>query len=83
MRKAHQSSALEDGGMRSYYTIRNGIYFRKNYLCDRPIVFRLNVAGFLAGQFAKAVVGGKWQAYRKVLRAVKDGWQGRLGEVKD
>jgi len=75
---------LGDGDFRVFYSTRNNAYFEK---CARDggggLMRRFNRALYLAALRARAAMVGRKQRFDLLLRAIRDGEQGRLGEHPD
>lgn len=67
----------------SYYALRNTIYFSKKYLRKNKPVYFLNKALFLCFITIIGVLRGKMHRLKIIMRAVKDGENGRLGFNRD
>lgn len=71
--------ARSDAALRIYYGIRNAVYFGACCKqCDR-FVFLINLYVYLAAISMRAILAGRNDRCRLVMRAAKDGLAGRLG----
>jgi hypothetical protein len=72
-----------DGDFRAFYSTRNNAYFERSAAGPQHLVRALNRALYLLVLQARAVTAGRMGRFRLLMRAVKDGEAGRLGEHAD
>lgn len=80
----------EDVFVRQYYTVRNRAFFETHSLeWGRSILYWLNASSYLVLLSVQAFLlwflGYRlaWQALTTVFQAARDGWQSRLGRVRE
>lgn len=79
--KLGRSIYLDQWSFRSYYQVRNSIFFNLNTAVTNPGIFQLNKSLYLFGQWIISILTGKQRNYTKFLKAVHDGLAGNLGLV--
>lgn len=76
-----RSVYLDLWSFRTYYQVRNSVYFYDQVNVDNRLVYGLNKWLFLTGQWLISRITAKQANYSKLLKAVEDGLSGRLGMV--
>jgi len=76
-----RSVYLDLWSFRTYYQVRNSVYFYDQANVTNRAVYRLNKCLFLAGQWLISRITAKGANYGKLLKAIEDGLAGRLGMV--
>ncbi|OCL87036.1 Galactofuranosyl transferase GlfT2 [Aliarcobacter thereius] len=72
---------LTDGNeFRVYYSVRNQIYFQKNFLVNNNIIFFLNGISYFSILFILSLVFFKLNRFKTIFNAFKDGLLGKMGE---
>lgn len=79
--KAFHSHLLDLWSFRTYYAIRNRMYFYVKVAVRSPFVFRLNKGLYMGYLWLISKLSGKQSEYRKLVSAVNDGLQGKLGKA--
>ena len=69
----------EGSDLQAWYGVRNRVYFEANSLRTNRPLFYANATMQLAILGAIALLSGKWNRYRLVHGATRDGLSGRLG----
>jgi GT2 family glycosyltransferase len=72
-----------DGDFRAFYSTRNNAHFERQAAGAQHPVRALNRAVYLLALRARAMAAGRMARFRLLMRAVKDGEAGRLGEHAD
>jgi GT2 family glycosyltransferase len=72
-----------DGDFRAFYSTRNNAHFERSAAGPRHWVRALNRAIYLLLLRARAMMAGRTARFDLLLRAVRDGEAGRLGEHAD
>ncbi len=72
---------LEEGGFKAYYSTRNLTWFLWKNLSPNPVLFLFNGVIYLGYLLLLAIISKRMKAFGTVLRAVKDGLQGKLGKT--
>jgi GT2 family glycosyltransferase len=76
-----RSRYLQQADFRSYFTIRNFIFFAKNSLVTNHFLFRTNILIYTSYLFIIAIASGKLREFKLFCRAVKDGYNGYLDKT--
>lgn len=76
-----RSVYLDLWSFRTYYQVRNSVYFYDRLNVSNRLVYGINKWLFLTGQWLISRITAKQANYRKFLEAVEDGLAGRLGIV--
>ncbi|WP_069659635.1 glycosyltransferase [Arcticibacter eurypsychrophilus] len=79
--KPWRSIYLDQWSFRSYYQVRNSIFFNSTTAVTNPVIYQLNKSLYLFGQRIVSILTGKQKNYTKFLKAVHDGLTGNLGLV--
>ncbi|EOR93118.1 Glycosyl transferase, family 2 [Arcticibacter svalbardensis MN12-7] len=79
--KPWRSIFLDQWSFRSYYQVRNSIFFNSNTAVTNPLIYQLNKSLYLFGQRIISILTAKQKNYTKFLKAVHDGLAGNLGLV--
>ena len=74
-----RSVYLDLWSFRTYYLMRNSIYFFAKFNITNRLVYGVNKYLFLFGQWLLSKLTSKQENYKKLLMAVKDGINGNLG----
>jgi GT2 family glycosyltransferase len=80
-RKFLHSIHLDLWNFRTFYLIRNGIYFYKLNASERPLIFNINKFLFMTWLKLLSIAGAKQNEYKKLSAAVHDGLAGNLGKA--
>ena len=80
-RKVLHSQLVDQWNFRTYYHIRNRMFFYANNFITSSLVFKLNKSLYLAYLKIISMVSSKGGEYKKLLVAVKDGLSGNLGKA--
>lgn len=76
-----RSVYLDLWSFRTYYQVRNSVYFHDRVQVTNRTLYDINRWLFLKGQLLISKLSGKEANYTKLLKAVEDGLTGRLGVV--
>ncbi len=79
VKRIWRSVYLDLWSFRTYYLVRNSIYFYKKFNVDNKVVYGINKWLFLSGQWIISKVTAKQENYKALLCAVHDGLTGRMG----
>lgn len=79
--KPFRSHLLDQWSFRTYYHVRNRLYFYSRVAKKNPVLFTINKVLYLAFLKLLSVMSNKQSAYKKLLAAVDDGLNGRLGKA--
>jgi GT2 family glycosyltransferase len=82
-RKFLHSIHLDLWNFRTFYLIRNGVYFYKLNASKRLLIFNFNKLLFMSWLKFLSIVGSKQTEYKKLAAAVHDGLKGDLGKASD
>lgn len=80
-KKAFHSHLLDQWGFRTYYAVRNRMYFYSRVAVKSPFMFKINKKLYLTYLQFLSLLSSKQKEYNKLLSAVEDGLQGKLGKV--
>jgi len=80
-RKFFHSHLLDQWNFRTYYHVRNRMFFYSNNFIRNKLVFNLNKALYLGYLKVISLISSKGEAYSKLLTAVKDGLEEKLGKA--
>ena len=80
-KKMFRSQLLDLWSFRTYYHIRNRMYFYSKHTIHNKFIFKLNKTLFLLNLRIISVLSHKNAAYQKLKQAVDDGLNGRLGKA--
>src|SRR5882762_4403893 len=80
-RKPFHAQLLDQWNFRTYYAIRNRMYFYSRVAIQNNLVFKINKALYLAYLQIISLLSSKAEQYKKLRSAVNDGLNGRLGKV--
>ncbi len=75
------SPTLDLWNFRTYYQVRNGVYFSSRNAVTNSTIFALNKYLYLAGHKVISIFSSKGRNYKKLVKAVNDGLSGRLGQA--
>jgi len=73
------SHLLDQWNFRTYYHVRNRIYFYSRVAIQNKFMFKINKVLYLAFLRMISVLSSKRTAYNKLVNAVNDGLNGNLG----
>jgi GT2 family glycosyltransferase len=79
--KPFHSHLLDQWSFRTYYAVRNRMYFYSRVAVQNKLIFKINKALYLAYLFIVSLLSLKTKQYKKLLSAVNDGLNGKLGKV--
>ena len=80
-KKMFRSQLLDLWNFRTYYHVRNRMYFYSKHTINNKFIFKLNKALFLLNLRIISKLSDKKTAYQKLRQAVDDGLNGRLGKA--
>ncbi len=72
---------LDEWSFRTYYHVRNRIYFYSRVAIQNKFIFRLNKLIYLAWLWIISLLSNKTVEYKKLVQAVNDGIDGKLGKA--
>lgn len=72
---------LDEWSFRTYYHVRNRVYFYSRVAIRNKVIFRLNKLLYLAWLRGISVLSNKTAQYKKLSSAVNDGLMGNLGKA--
>lgn len=75
-----RSAVLDLWNFRTYYQVRNRLYFYSRHAIRNKFIFALNKSLYLFGLYLISILTGKSKAYRAFRDAVEDGINGNLGK---
>lgn len=75
-----RSPILDLWNFRTYYQVRNRLYFYSRHAIQNKFIFALNKSFYLFGLYIISILTGKRKAYRAFKGAVADGIKGNLGK---
>jgi len=75
------SHLLDQWNFRTYYHIRNRVYFYSRVAIKNNFVFKINKVLYLAFLRVISVLSSKQTEYKKLVNAVNDGLKGNLGKA--
>ncbi|WP_207421986.1 glycosyltransferase [Desertivirga brevis] len=76
----YRSPLLDLYSFRTYYHVRNMIYFNKRFALKNKIVYSINKQLYLSALAFSSILTGKRDEYKSILVAVRDGSTGQLGK---
>jgi GT2 family glycosyltransferase len=79
--KPFHSHLLDQWSFRTYYAVRNRMYFYSRVAVRNNLMFKINKALYLAYLFIVSLLSSKAQQYKMLLSAVNDGINGKLGKA--
>lgn len=77
--KIFRSVLLDEWSFRTYYHVRNMIFFNKKAI-ENNYVFKLNKNLYLTGLYLTSILSSKRSEYKQLLIAINDGLNGHLGK---
>jgi GT2 family glycosyltransferase len=80
--KAFHSHLLDQWSFRTYYAVRNRMYFYSRNAVSSTLIFGINKNIYLLYLWIISILSSKKQEYRKFLTAVKDGLNGIMGKAE-
>ncbi len=80
-KKLFHSQLLDEWTFRTYYHVRNRMYFYSRVAIKNKFMFAVNKVLYLAYLQTISVISAKQSAYKKLLAAVNDGLTGNLGKA--
>ena len=75
------SQLLDQWNFRTYYHVRNRIYFYSECFTGNKLIFKINKALYLAYLRLISLASNKSAAYKKLVVAVNDGLTGNMNEA--
>lgn len=75
------SQLLDEWGFRTYYHVRNRLYFYSRVTIRNKFMFRVNKVLYLAFLRVISILSSKTTEYKKLIGAVNDGLNGNLGKA--
>ncbi|GAA4333954.1 glycosyltransferase [Mucilaginibacter gynuensis] len=81
VQKPLRSHLLDQWNFRTYYHIRNRIYFYSRVAIKNQFLFKINKAIYLAFLGLIGILSDKTTEYKQLVQAVNDGLKGKLGEA--
>lgn len=82
-KKLFSSVILDHWSFRTYYQIRNGVYFYKRASVKRPLIYNINKFIFMFKLKVLSIITAKQQQYTKFVTAVNNGLEGKLEKVNN
>jgi GT2 family glycosyltransferase len=82
-RKFFHSQLLDLWSFRTYYHIRNRMFFYANNFITNNFIFKLNKSLYLGYLKIISLLSSKGNEYKKLLVAVSDGLSGKLGKANE
>jgi GT2 family glycosyltransferase len=79
--KIFSSVILDHWSFRTYYQIRNGVYFYKRASVKRLLIYNINKFFYMLKIKLLSIIGSKQNEYKKFAAAVNNGLKGNLGKV--
>lgn len=80
-KKLFRSQLLDLWSFRTYYHVRNRMYFYSRVAIKNKFMFNINKALYLGFLLLISIISNKKSAYKKLLIAVSDGLNGKLGKA--
>jgi len=80
-KRLFHSQMLDEWNFRTYYHIRNRIYFYSRTAIRNKFMFRVNKLLYLAFLCVISILSSKTTEYKKLVVAVNDGLSGNLGKA--
>ncbi|RCH54625.1 family 2 glycosyl transferase [Mucilaginibacter hurinus] len=80
-KRCFHSQLLDQWNFRTYYHIRNRVYFYKRVAVQNNFVFALNKTLYLAYLHWISIFSGKQAEFRKLKSAINEGLSGNLGKI--
>jgi GT2 family glycosyltransferase len=80
-KKPFHSHLLDQWNFRTYYHVRNRMFFYSNNFISNSFVFKLNKTLYLFYLRIISLLSSRTTAYSKLVKAVDDGLNGRLGKA--
>lgn len=80
-KKLFRSALLDLWSFRTYYHIRNRMYFYSRVAIKNKFMFNINKALYLGFLRLISIISNERSAYKKLLIAVSDGLNGKLGKA--
>lgn len=81
--KAFHSHLLDQWSFRTYYAVRNRMYFYSRNAVSSALIFGINKNLYLAYLWIISILSSKRQEYGKFLTAVNDGLKGVMGKAEN
>ena len=81
-KRLFHSQLLDQWNFRTYYHVRNRVYFYSQVAIQNKFMFKINKVLYLAFLRIISVLSSKRTAYNKLVNAVNDGLNGNLGIAK-
>jgi GT2 family glycosyltransferase len=81
-KKLFHSKLLDQWSFRTFYTLRNWVYFYSLMAVQNNLTFKINKALYLTYLKVISLFSSKTEEYKKLRSAVNDGLNGKLGKVK-
>ncbi|RQO75587.1 family 2 glycosyl transferase [Pedobacter sp. KBW06] len=79
-KKVFHSYLLDQWSFRTYFTVRNLVYFHSCVAIQNKVMFQINKILFLAYLKVISILSSRTKQYKKLRSAVDDGLNGRLGK---
>jgi GT2 family glycosyltransferase len=79
--KLFHSRLLDQWNFRTYYAVRNRLYFYSRVTVKNKLVFGINKALYLMYLKTVSLLSSKLKQYQQFLTAVNDGLEGKLGKA--
>jgi GT2 family glycosyltransferase len=80
-KRLFRSQLLDEWSFRTYYHVRNRLYFYSRVAIRNKFMFGVNKALYLAFLWLISILSSKRAEYRKLVQAVNDGLNGNLGKA--
>jgi GT2 family glycosyltransferase len=82
-REIFHSQLLDLWNFRTYYHVRNRMFFYGNNFISNSLIFKLNKSLYLGYLKIISLLSSKGKEYKKLLIAVNDGLNGNLGKANE
>ncbi|WP_134089471.1 glycosyltransferase [Olivibacter sp. XZL3] len=82
-RRFWRSAILDLWNFRTFYQVRNRLYFYSRHAIKNRFIFAINKWLYMTGHYFISILTGKGTAYKEFKKAVADGLAGRLGKKED
>ncbi|GAA3992250.1 glycosyltransferase [Mucilaginibacter dorajii] len=79
--KPFHSHLLDEWSFRTYYSVRNRMYFYTRVAVSNKLMFKINKGLYLGYLFIVSLSTSKTQQYKMLVSAVNDGINGKLGKA--
>ncbi len=80
-KRLFHSHLLDEWSFRTYYSVRNRMYFYTRVAVSNKLMFKINKGLYLGYLFIVSLLTSKTQQYKMLVSAVNDGINGKLGKA--